>query len=90
MIKLNEVLVEDFNTILKYGLKLIKQEQPQFIINFAAQSMVAESWHHPEDWFMTNAVSTTKLFNKLRNFNFIKKICSHNNTRSIWFLLRLY
>ena len=29
MIKLNEVLVEDFNTILKYGLKLIKQEQVQ-------------------------------------------------------------
>ena len=29
MIKLNEVLVEDFNTILKYGLKLMKQEQVQ-------------------------------------------------------------
>ena len=63
----------DLNNNLDEIIKLIKQEQPQFIINFAAQSMVAESWLHPEDWFMTNAVSTTKLFNKLRNFNFIKK-----------------
>ena len=63
----------DLNNNLDEIIKLIKQEQPQFIINFAAQSMVAESWDHPEDWFVTNTVSTTKLFNKLRNFNFIKK-----------------
>ena len=63
----------DLNNNLDEIIKLIKREQPQFIMNFAAQSMVAESWDHPEDWFMTNAVSTTKLFNKLRNFNFIKK-----------------
>ena len=35
--------------------------------------MVAESWDHPEQWFTTNAVSVTKLFNKLKDLEFIKK-----------------
>ena len=35
--------------------------------------MVAESWENPEDWFMTNAVSTVKLHNELRQYDFIKR-----------------
>jgi dTDP-glucose 4,6-dehydratase len=37
-------------------------------VNFAAQSMVGESWRHPEHWMMTNAVSTTLLFERLRRY----------------------
>ena len=31
--------------------ELLLAKSPNFIVNFAAQSMVAESWEHPEHWF---------------------------------------
>jgi len=51
----------------------IRKFRPDYIINFAAQSMVAQSWDHPEHWFETNVVGNVKLHDKIRNFNFIKK-----------------
>jgi len=47
---------------------LLKAEKPTHVVNFAAQSMVGESWRHPEHWMMTNAVSTTLLFERLRRY----------------------
>lgn len=43
------------------------------IYNFAAQSMVGQSWQFPEHWFMTNAVSTIKLHNVLRHKDYLDK-----------------
>lgn len=63
----------DLNNDLDGIINLIKQEKLEYIFNFAAQSMVAESWEFPEQWFTTNAVSTTKFFNKLKDIKFIKK-----------------
>ena len=54
-------------------IDLIKKEKPDYIFNFAAQSMFAESWEFPEQWFTTNAVSITKLFNELKDCSFLKK-----------------
>jgi dTDP-glucose 4,6-dehydratase len=47
---------------------LLTAEKPTHVVNFAAQSMVGESWRHPEHWMMTNAVSTTLLFERLRRY----------------------
>ena len=47
--------------------------KPDYIVNFAAQSMVAESWQYPADWFMTNTVSTVKLHDHLRQCDFLKR-----------------
>ena len=63
----------DLNNNLDEIISLIKKKEPEYIFNFAAQGMVAESWNYPEHWFTTNAVSTTKLFNQLKDFSFIKK-----------------
>ncbi len=63
----------DLNKNIDEIMQLIMREQPQYIINYAAQSMVAESWRYPEQWFMTNAVSTSVLFNKLKDCKFLKK-----------------
>ena len=41
-------------------------EKPDYIVNFAAQSEVAPSWEHPEQWFQTNAVAIASLGNFLR------------------------
>jgi dTDP-glucose 4,6-dehydratase len=63
----------DINKNINEIVDLIKQQQIEYIFNFAAQSMVAESWDNPEHWFMTNTISTTTLFNHLKDLNFIKK-----------------
>ena len=73
----------DLNNDFDEIINLIKQEEPEYIINFAAQSMVAESWEYPEQWFVTNAVSTTKLFNKLKDLKFIKKY-AHVTTPEVY------
>ena len=53
--------------------KLIDDVKPSYVINFAAQSMVAQSWDFPEHWFNTNVVSNVKLHNILRKKSFLKR-----------------
>ena len=48
---------------------LLRAERPSHVVNFAAQSMVGESWCQPEHWMMTNVVSTTLLFERLRRLD---------------------
>ena len=55
----------DLNNNLEEMIDLIKKEKPDYIFNFAAQSMVAESWKFPEQWFTTNAVSMNCFFNSI-------------------------
>lgn len=63
----------DLNSDLPRIMHLVNDEKPAYIVNFAAQSMVAESWLHPGDWFMTNVVSTVKLHDELRKCRFLKR-----------------
>lgn len=63
----------DLNQDLDGLMRLVRKVQAPFVINFAAQSMVAESWRNPSDWFMTNVVSTVKLHDELRQCDFLKR-----------------
>lgn len=63
----------DLNRDLDAIIELTARAQPAYVVNFAAQSMVAESWAHPDHWFMTNLVSTVRLHDRLREFPFLKK-----------------
>lgn len=63
----------DLNNDLDGIMDVLNKERPGLIVNFAAQSMVGQSWDHPEDWFMTNAVSTVKLQNALRQIDYIDR-----------------
>jgi dTDP-glucose 4,6-dehydratase len=63
----------DLNHDLEKIVDIIDAERPAYIVNFAAQSMVAESWKNPDQWFMTNTVSTVRLHEKLRHRDFIRK-----------------
>ena len=47
--------------------------RPDYVVNFAAQGMVAQSWEQPGDWFQTNAVATVKLHDELRKFDWLRK-----------------
>jgi dTDP-glucose 4,6-dehydratase len=53
-------------------IKVIKFHKIQYIVNFAAQGMVAESWINPEDWYLTNVVSNSILIKKISKLK-IKK-----------------
>ena len=46
---------------------LLSDLRPAYIVNFAAQSEVAPSWKHPEQWFQTNAVAVAALSNYLKD-----------------------
>jgi len=63
----------DLNRNLPELTALIRETRPAYVVNFAAQSMVGESWQNPGDWFMTNAVSTVKLHDELRKCDFLKR-----------------
>lgn len=63
----------DINTDLDKLLGLLKQFKPEYIINFAAQGMVAQSWKTPEHWYQTNVVGQVRLHDALRKLDFIKK-----------------
>ena len=56
----------DMNKHVDEIMDLMASEKPAYFVNFAAQSMVGQSWDRPEDWFRTNAVSTVMLHNRLR------------------------
>jgi len=63
----------DLNTQLDEIMDLVHTERPEYMVNFAAQSMVAESWKNPDHWFMTNVVSTVRLHERLRHCDFLRK-----------------
>ena len=63
----------DLNSNLEDIVSLLKKEKPAFVVNFAAQSMVAQSWENPDHWFMTNVVSTIRLHDRLRHMDFLNK-----------------
>lgn len=63
----------DLNRDLDRLFTIIDVFQPEFIVNFAAQSEVAPSWENPHHWFQTNAVALTLLANKLKDLKFLKK-----------------
>ena len=63
----------DLNSNLGEIIELVIAQQPDYIVNFAAQGMVAESWLNPEHWYQTNVVSQVKLHDELRKFDCIKK-----------------
>jgi len=63
----------DLNKDLKAILELIEEEKINFIVNFAAQSMVAQSWETPEDWYEANVLSLAKLTKHLVKNSTIEK-----------------
>lgn len=75
-----ELLKENFafkkfnlNYEIEEIIKVLDIFQPSYVINFAAQGMVAESWLNPTHWYQTNLLSQVALHDELRKRNFIKK-----------------
>ena len=52
---------------------LLRSRKIATVVNFAAQSMVGESWDKPDDWMQTNVVSAARLAERLRHLDFLNK-----------------
>jgi dTDP-glucose 4,6-dehydratase len=63
----------DLNKDMDSIIGLIDTFQPEYIVNFAAQSEVAPSWTNPGQWFQTNGVAITELANALKDRSFLKR-----------------
>ena len=73
----------DLNKDLQNINKILKKYKPTYVVNYAAQGMVEQSWNNPEDWYFTNLYSQTKFYNSLLNYKFIKKII-HVSTPEVY------
>ncbi len=63
----------DLNHDLDRMIEVIGDSRIDYVVNFASQSMVAESWANPEHWFQTNVMANVALHERLRKFDFLKK-----------------
>lgn len=63
----------DLNHHTSEILDLVAQSGASYVVNFAAQSMVAESWEHPDHWYQTNVVANVRLHDGLRKIAGLKK-----------------
>lgn len=68
----NNKLIENFtyvqcdvNTDSATIVKLCEEFKISAVVNFAAQSMVGESWNSPTDWYQTNVVGLAQLVDAL-------------------------
>ena len=53
--------------------RLLKSIKIKYVVNFAAQGMVAESWVNPKDRYTTNVISQIEIIEFLKNYKHIKK-----------------
>jgi len=56
----------DLNQQMPQVESLLQEFKPDYVINFAAQGMVAQSWDNPDHWYQTNVVAMSKLHESLR------------------------
>jgi dTDP-glucose 4,6-dehydratase len=58
------------------AFKIIDKFAPNYVINYAAQGEVRNSWNYPLDWYETNIISTIRIIEFLKNKKYIKKYIS--------------
>jgi dTDP-glucose 4,6-dehydratase len=63
----------DINKDLTSLIALINKHKPKYIVDFAGQGMVAESWVNSEQWYQTNIISKVKLHDFLKNCDFMER-----------------
>lgn len=63
----------DLNHDLDALDELMRKSRTTHVVNFAAQSMVGESWKNPDHWMMTNVVSMVRLQERLRQLDFLER-----------------
>lgn len=73
----------DLNHDMESILSEISDFQPKYVVNFAAQGMVGQSWNAPLDWFNTNTLAMVDLHDRLRKLRFLKRFL-HSSTPEVY------
>jgi dTDP-glucose 4,6-dehydratase len=68
-----KTLIWNVNDNSDHIIRELQDQKIDTILNFAAQSMVGQSWLYPEDWYESNIVGLAKFINRLRTETEIKK-----------------
>lgn len=63
----------DINKDLPQIFQCLDDFEPDIIVDFAGQGMVAESWQQPHQWYQTNVVSKVKLHQFLIDKAWLKR-----------------
>ncbi|MEO5958401.1 MAG: GDP-mannose 4,6-dehydratase [Opitutaceae bacterium] len=63
----------DLNRDLDPLMTALDAFRPEWIVNFAAQGMVAQSWAQPAHWYQTNVVANVLLHDRLRHAPWLRK-----------------
>ena len=63
----------DINNSSDAWEQILTEFEPDYVVNFAAQGMVSQSWDAPEDWFRTNCVAPLQIYTALRKLKRLKK-----------------
>ncbi len=73
----------DINKDLEKIINLLKKENVDIVVNYAAQGTVEESWNNPEQWFKTNCMAVVNLVQELRKLYSLKKYI-HISTNEVY------
>lgn len=68
-----KTIVWNVNDSSDHVIRELQERNIETIFNFAAQSMVGQSWVHPEDWYQANVVSLAFFIKRLMNETGIKR-----------------
>ncbi|MFC2071631.1 GDP-mannose 4,6-dehydratase [Chloroflexota bacterium] len=63
----------DINKNLDEIMALLDREEPDVIVNFAAQGEVGSSWKNPAQWFQTNCIGISNLAYKLKDREYLNR-----------------
>lgn len=66
-------LQADLNSQMHAAVNAIRDFAPEVVLNFAAQSMVAQSWDSPEHWYQTNVVALARLAKELERLPILER-----------------
>lgn len=73
----------NLNTDLDQIEAAVLDFQPDYVVVFAAQGMVAQSWAFPDHWYRTNLLAMVELHERLRKMPFLKKVV-HASTPEVY------
>ncbi len=73
----------DLNHDVNKIIEIFKKENVKFVVNYAAQGMVGQSWINSEQWFQTNCLAVISLTTELRKLPSIKKYV-HISTNEVY------
>jgi dTDP-glucose 4,6-dehydratase len=78
-----EIMELGSNFEVERVIEICESHKVETIVNFAAQSMVAQSWDTPWDWYETNCVWLSKLSSALIKWGKLKKFI-HYTTPEVY------